>query len=98
MHSRLLSSLLIFKTMKTALKPANYYASVAIPDYVEHAIALLSRHDLYNFAEALIESMRDRCWSSEKELRLPENVDEWMDSQSVDTFRSLHKWLSNELI
>lgn len=86
--------------MKTAIKPANYYASIAtIPDYVETAIASLGRHDLYNFTDDLLESIRDRRWSSRRNTPVfVGSVDEWLSSQSVDTFKSLHKWVSNELI
>ena len=43
------------------MKPANYYASAAqIPDYVEQAIAGLSRHQLYNLVDALIETISKR--------------------------------------
>ena len=83
----------------TFMKPANYYASATqIPDYVEQAIAGLSRHQLYNLADALIEGMRDRRWITGKSLGIIWNVDQWLHDQSVSTFKDLHKWIVMELI
>ena len=81
------------------MKPANHYAStVTIPDYVEIAIANLSRHDRYNLADDLMESIRDRQWSAVKPQVLPVNALKWLSAQAADTFKDLHHWLSNELI
>ena len=80
--------------------PANYYAStVAIPDYVESAIAALPRHRLLDLSHDLIESIRDRQWSSrENNPTLTGKPDEWLDNQGVETFKSLLRWISMELI
>jgi len=81
-------------------KPANYYASTAqIPDYVESTITSFSRHDRFNFCDALIAAIRDRRWSPDNQtFNINYYTDTWLSNQSVDTFKSLHKWLSNELL
>ena len=80
---------------------ANQYASqgIAIPYFVEQAIATLPRHRLLDFADDLIRSIRDRQWSSRKDNpTLTGDPDEWLDNQGVETFKSLLRWISMELI
>ena len=92
------------------MKPANHYASTtAIPKFVEDAIAKLNQSDKFGLINNLTWSMTERElpfstsgvneWSShffvyEEEL----DAVKWLQNQSVDTFKSLLKWIVNELI
>ena len=82
------------------MKPANYYLSaVHMPDYIESAIAKLSRHDRLNLLDDLVESMRDRGWTPSPRIKtILANCLDWLEAQSTSTFKDIHRWITNELI
>jgi hypothetical protein len=71
------------------------------PHYVEAVIEQFSRHDRYNFADALVEAMRDPQWTKDRQhFNINHDTDEWLTVNLLTHSRLCingYRWsLSNE--
>lgn len=81
--------------MKTAIKPANYYASsVSIPPYVEQVIASLSQRDRLHLAADIISAMQ----GDDAVFLANTDIAQWLRSQGYESLLSVLKWVTSELI
>jgi hypothetical protein len=87
---------------RNAPKPVNHYASfkAPIPDWLEAEVSSLDHGALALIASDLGCALFYGKWNQllKAEDRLTDRAHEWLNSQNVDVFKPLLRWIAMELI